>query len=164
MSESLDGAVRVNPTLFKGQSRKLIIVVKDASLAVNAGQLGLYGTDGEAEEFATNGTKVNLLFAETETAAAGSTRAYEIDSSTILVFSVVDGTSDTAATRTMLGELHSIRVISNICCMDIAGSNDIFHVDGLMSDSEPKRHDIADVPGHVFGHFIQTACWDVDAS
>lgn len=167
MGQSLDGVGRVNPMFYKGESRRAIIVTKDAALAVNGGQLGYYDSDGEAREYATNGAIVSFLFAETETAAAGRTPVFEIDSSTILMFSVIDHETDTAASRTMIGALYAIGVISDIASVDLdtatSYTNDIFHVDGLMSDAEPARHDISDVPGHVFGHFIQTACWDNNA-
>jgi len=167
MGQSLNGATKVNAMFYKGKSRRAKRVTKDAALAVNAGQLGYYDSDGEVREFASNGAKVNVIFAEDETAAAGTTHVFEIDSESILQFSVVDGTDDAAATRAMVNSLYAIRIISNVACVDLdtgtSYSNDIFKVDGLLADDEPERHAIADVPGHVYGHFIQTASWDVDA-
>jgi len=113
---------------------------------------------------------VNFFFVNTRDAASTATsdKVHLIDPDTRFMVAVVDGTTDTAASRTMVGALYSLEVISNVAVLDLdsgaAHSNDVFKVDGLMSDVEPKRHNIADVPGHVYGHIIRTASSDVNAA
>ena len=169
MGTSLNGANKVNPRRYKGKVPLTVNILPTDDVVFKAGQPGYYDADGKAEVCGDDPTKVNFWFVETRAvkATATSSKGMLIDPETIYKIQVVEATTDAAATRAMVGALYSIEIINNVAVLDLddasAHSNDIFKVDGLMSDVEPKRHAIADVPGCVFGHFITTASTDVDA-
>jgi len=170
MAQSLNGATKVNPRYYSGPKPATVNAIPTDAVTYKAGQPGYYDSNGKAEAFADDGANLEFFFANTRDSAltATSDKVHTIDPDTKFMVAVVDGTTDTAASRTMVGALYSLEVISNVAVLDLdsggAHSNDIFKVDGLMSDVEPKRHAIADVPGHVYGHIIRTASSDVDAS
>ena len=170
MAQSLDGATKVNPRFVKGTVPQAIDLLPTDTATYKSGELGETTTAGKHLAIADDAADVSVMFASTRDAALTATadKGYRIDTDSQYMISVVNGTADAAASRTMVGALYSIEVISNVACLDLdtaaAHSNDIFKVDGLMSDLEPKRHAIADSPGHVYGHFVRTASNDANAA
>jgi len=170
MAQSLNGATKVNPRYYAGPKPRTVNVLPTNAVTYKAGQPGYSDASGTAEVCADDAANCEFFFANTRDAGLTTTsdKVHMIDPDTQFVFAVVDSTTDAAASRTMVGALYSLEVISNVGVLDLdsasAHSNDIIKVDGLMSDVEPKRHAIADVPGHVYGHIIRTASSDVDAA
>jgi len=170
MAQSLNGATKVNPRYYSGPKPRTVNVLPGNSATYKAGQLGYTNSSGLAVVCADDAANAEFFFVNTRDTAATATKdkAHMLSADTLLTFAVVDGVTDTAASQTMVGQLYSLEVISNVGVLDLdsgaAHSNDIIKVDGLMSDVEPKRHAITDVPGHVYGHIIRTASSDVDAT
>jgi len=170
MAKSLDGATKVNPRFLQGDFPGAADVIPSDAATYIAGELVALDANGKVVAIADDTPDVSHVMASARSAALTATpdKAFEITPETRLVMMVVDGTTDAAATRAMVGSLYSIEVISNVAVVDLdsgtAHSNDIFRVDGLMADLEPERHAIADSPGQVYGHFIATATTDVNAA
>ena len=170
MAKSLNGATKVNPRFYQGDYPEAQVVLPSDAATYIAGEFLVTGSAGTVTAIADDPSAVTHVAASARAAALTATtdNAFEVTPEARFQISVVDGTTDTAAARTMIGALYSIEVISNVACLDLdtgtAHSNDIFKVDGLMSDVEPERYAITDVPGMVYGHFIATATTDVDAS
>ena len=170
MAKSLNGATKVNPRFFKGDVPEAIDVLPSNAATYICGELAVQDSSGTLAAIADDPSAVTHVMAAARSAAKTATadKAFKIDTDTMFSIQVVDGTTDTAASQTMVGQNYSLEVISNVACLDLdsgtAHSNDIFHVDGLMSDIEPSRHAIADVPGCVYGHFLRTASNDVNAA
>jgi len=170
MAKSLDGATKVNPRFFTGDYPGAVDVIPTDAATYIAGELAAMDADGKVVAVADDTADVSHIMASARAAGIVATadEAFEVTPETRFIMCVVDGTSDAAATRAMVGSLYSIEVISNVACVDLdsgtAHSNDIFRVDGLMADVEPERYALADSPGQVYGHFIATASTDVNAA
>jgi len=170
MATSLNGATLVNPRYYSGPKPLTVNVLPTDSVTYKAGQPGYYDANGKAEVCSDDPSNVQFYFANTRATAATATydKVHLISPDTKFVFMVVDGTTATAASQTMVGQLYSMEIISNVGVLDLdsgaAHSNDVIRVDALLSDVEPKRHAIADAPGFVIGHIITTASTDVNAA
>ena len=170
MAKSLDGATKVNPRLFKGDCPEAVTVLPSDAATYIAGELAVTDSSGTVAAIADDPSAVTHVMASARAAALTATtdNAFEITPEMQFQMAVVDAATDAAVTRSMIGALYSIEVLSNVSVVDLdsgaAHSNDIFKVDGLMLDVEPERYALADVPGFVYGHFIATASTDVDAS
>jgi len=170
MAKSFDGATKVNPRFISGVIPQAVDLLPTDTATYKSGELGETTTAGTHLAIADDAADVSVMFASTRASALAATpdKGFAIDTGSKYMISVVNGTSDTSAERTMVGALYSIEVISNVACLDkdtvAAHSSDIFKVDGLMSDLEPARHAIADVPGHVYGHFIRPNSNDANAA
>jgi len=170
MAKSLDGANKVNPRFFKGDLPEAVDVLPTDAATFKAGEFLTRDSDGLVAAAADDASAITHIAAETRDAALTATyaKAFEVTPDMQFVVQVVDGTTDAAASQTMVGALYSVEVISNVLVIDLdtgtAHSNDIFKVDGLMKDVEPERYALADTPGAVYGHFIATASSDVNAA
>jgi hypothetical protein len=170
MAKSLDGATKVNPRYYKGPEPEVYNVLAGNSATWIKGQVGYTGSDGLAVVVGDDPANAEFVFMEDRAAALTATKAKvaDINPDTKWIFFVVDGVTDAAATRAMIGSHYSVEVISGVAVLDLdtgtAHSNDIVKVDRLMSDEEPRRHALADEPGQVVGHYIRTASRDVDAA
>jgi len=170
MAKSLDGATKVNPRFFKGDTPEAVDVLPTDAATFIMGELLVMDSDGKVAAIADDAAAVTHIAAEARSAGLTATyaKAFEVSPDTQYVMQVVDGTTDAAASQTMVGALYSVEVISNVAVLDLdtgtAHSNDIFKVDGLMKDVEPERYALADTPGAVYGHFIATASSDVSAA
>ena len=169
MAKSLDGATKVNPRFFKGDTPEAVDVLPTNAATFIVGQPLTMDSDGLVAATADDAASVTHIAAEARATAATATyaKAFEVTPDMQFVMCVVNGTTDAAATQSMVGALYSVELISGVLVLDLdsgaAHTNDIFKVDGLMKDVEPERYALADAPGQVYGHFIATASTDVNA-